>query len=60
MTAEHSTTDKTTVELKPKLDDDRQQPDRAFAEQEELWRRYLQQRARRSCPACGDADDTVL
>jgi hypothetical protein len=55
MTAEHPTTDKTTVQLDVPENDARHQPDRTSdAEQRELWRRYLEQQARLSCPGCGD------
>ncbi len=54
MTAEHATTDKSEVQLKPPANDER--PDRlSEAEQRELWARYLEQQARRSCPGCGDS-----
>jgi hypothetical protein len=61
MTAKHATTDKMTVQLKSQAVDEQHHGNPASdAEQRELWRRYLEQQARLSCPGCGEAGDTTL
>lgn len=59
MTAIRDTTDQTPAQLNAPPSEERQLADQATdAEQRELWARYLEQQARRSCPGCGD--DGVL
>ena len=61
MTDKHATTDKTTAQLKSQAADEQHQANHdSDAEQRELWRRYLEQQARLSCPGCGEAGDAVL
>jgi len=59
MTATHTTNDDENGQC-PR---DRQQltpANASDAEQQKLWRRYLEQQARRACPGCGEAGDAVL
>jgi len=61
MTAKHPTTDQTTSHFQPPSVDRADELDQfANVEQRELWQRYLEQQARRSCPGCGEETDAVL
>lgn len=61
MTDNDATSDRTTAQCQSPSDGNPHQPERdADAEQRELWRRYLQQQARRSCPGCGESGDAML
>jgi hypothetical protein len=54
MTGKHATTDQTAQRNEAAADEGRDGQRASDAEQRELWRRYLEQQARRSCPGCGD------
>lgn len=61
MTANRETNDQATSQRQPQSPDQAEQlDDVADAETRELWQRYLEQQARRSCPGCGEAGDAVL